>query len=150
MLKIFKNIILCSIAVFLLIPPVFAEVVAPALQYLREDYPSAFLSKEDYHLKLNTTRRYKLRCSDAITAIAIGDPENLKAFENNEPDEEKMLYELANPNDVIIKTKYETYTYMQIYTNSPNPITVLLSINSKNEVPPLIHFGDCTMFEDVI
>ncbi len=39
---------------------------------------------------------------------------------------------------------------MQIYTNSPNPITVLLSINSKNEVPPLIHFGDCTMFEDVI
>ena len=61
-----------------------------------------------------------------------------------------MLYELANPNDVIIKTKYETYTYMQIYTNSPNPITVLLSINSKNEVPPLIHFGDCTMFEDVI
>ena len=145
----FKNFLILLICFFTTVP-VFAEVSAPALQYLKEDYPSAFLSKEDYHIKLNTARRYKLRCSDAITAIAIGDPENLKAFENNEPDEEKMLYELANPNDVIIKTKYETYTYMQIYTNSPNPITVLLSINSKNEVPPLIHFGDCTMFEDVI
>ena len=91
-----------------------------------------------------------MRCSDKITAIAIGDTENLKAYENNEPDEEKMLYELANPNDIIIRTKYETYTYMQIYTNTKNPITVMLSINSKNEVPPLIRFGNCTMFEDVI
>lgn len=143
--KIFLILILCIISI-----PSFAEVVAPALQYLREDYPSAFLSKDDFHLKLNTTRRYKLRCSDKITAIAIGDTENLKAYENNEPDEEKMLYELANPNDIIIRTKYETYTYMQIYTNTKNPITVMLSINSKNEVPPLIRFGNCTMFEDVI
>lgn len=132
------------------IMPSYADVVAPALQYLREDYPSAFLSKEDFHLKLNTTRRYKLRCPGEIKAVAIGDTENLKAFENDEPEEEKMLYELSGLQDVIIKTKYETYTYMQIYTNTINPITVLLSINSKNEVPPLIKFGDCTMFEDVI
>ncbi len=145
----FKNFLILLICFFTTVP-VFAEVSAPALQYLKEDYPSAFLSKEDYHIKLNTTRRYKLRCTDKIEAVAIGDTENLKAFENDEPDEEKMLYELANSNDVIIRTKYETYTYMQIYTNSINPITVMLSINSKNEVPPLIRFGSCTMFEDVI
>ncbi len=149
-----KTFIIFVISVFSLpvyfAAPSYADVVAPALQYLREDYHSAFLSKEDFHLKLNTTRRYKLRCAGEITAVAIGDTENLKAFENDEPDEEKMLYELSGLQDVIIKTKYETYTYMQIYTDAVNPVTVLLSINSKNEVPPLIKFGDCTMFEDVI
>lgn len=144
-----KNFLILFIC-FLITVPVFAEVSAPALQYLKEDYPSAFLTKKDYHIKLNTTRRYKLRCSGEIKAVAIGDTENLKAFENNEPDEEKMLYELINLNDIIIKTKQETYTYMQIYTDSLNPITVLLSINSKNKVPPLIRFGNCTMFEDII
>ena len=143
-----KNITILLICLIFGGIPVYADVIAPALQYLREDYPSAFLSNEDYHLKLNTTRRYKLRCTDEITAIATGDTENLKAFENDEPDEEKMLYDL-NTKDVNIKTKYETYTYMQIYTNTINPITVLLSINSKNEVPPLMKFGDCTMFEDI-
>jgi len=150
MFKIFKNLILCLTALYFITAPSSAEVVAPALQYMREDYPAAFLSKEDYHLKLNTTRRYKLRCSEEITAFVTGDPENLKAFENDEPDDEKMFYELVHPKDVIIKTKHETYTYMQIFTNTSNIITVLLSINSKNEVPPLINFGSCTMFEDVI
>lgn len=145
--KMFKKALI--IFLFCAAVPSYAEVTAPALQYLREDYPSAFLSKEDYHVKLNTQRRYKLRCTDQITAVAIGDTENLKAFENDEPDEEKMLYEVTN-SDVIIRTKRETYTYMQIYTGSINPVTVLLSINSKNEVPPLIRFGNCTMFEDVI
>ncbi len=145
--KIFLIILIC---LFIAAMPSNADVIAPALQYLREDYPAAFLSNEDYHLKLNTTRRYKLRCSSEIKAVAIGDTENLKAFENDEPDEEKMLYELVNTKDVIIKTKHETYTYMQIYTDTMNPITVLLSINSKNEVPPLIRFAGCTMYEDVI
>ena len=58
-----------------------SKVVAPALQYLREDYPAAFLSKDDYSIKLNTLRRYKLRCEDEISAIAIGDIENVKAKE---------------------------------------------------------------------
>lgn len=126
------------------------RVVAPALQYLREDYPSAFLSKEDYSIKLNTTTRYKLRCSDEITAVAVGDSANIIVKENDEPDEEKMLYELAAPKDVIVKTRYETYSYMQIYTeNSDIPTTVLLSINSKNDVPSLITFGNCSMYEDL-
>lgn len=127
-----------------------AEVVAPALQYLREDYPSAFLKSDDYSIKLNTTRRYKLRCESDISAIAIGDTENLKAKENPEIAEEKMLYEIIAPKDVIIKTKHETYTYMQIYTTENEaPITVLLSINKKNEVPNLIQFGPCTIFEEI-
>lgn len=145
--KKFLILLICSFFAF---APCGAEVIAPALQYLREDYPSAFLSQEDYHIKLNTTRRYKLRCQGQITAVAIGDTENLKAFENDEPDEEKMLYEIMNANDIIIKTRRETYTYMQIYTDTINPVTVLVSINAKNEVPPLIRFGGCTMFEDVI
>lgn len=128
--------------------PAGAEIIAPALQYLREDYPSAFLTKEDYNVKLNTTTKYKLRCSGDIYAIAIGDKENLKAEENTEEESEKMLYEMTLPKDVIIKTKYETYTYMQIYTDNKDlPITVILSINSKNKVPNLINFGDCTMYE---
>ena len=129
------------------IPP---RVVAPALQYLREDYPSAFLSKDDYSIKLNTTTRYKLRCSDEITAVAVGDSVNLIVKENDEPDEEKMLYELAAPKDIIVKTKYETYSYMQIYTESSDlPVTVLLSVNSKNDVPSLIKLGSCSMYEDL-
>ncbi len=125
------------------------EVVAPALQYLREDYPAAFLSKDDYSIKLNSQRKYKLRCSKTISAVAIGDIENVKAEENNEADEEKMLYELAAPKDIIVKTRQETYTYMQIFTDSNRPTTVMMSINAKNEVPSLITFGDCTMFEDI-
>lgn len=142
--KIF--IIMCSM---LLIAPVGAEVVAPALQYLREDYPSAFLKEDDYSIKLNTQRRYRLRCESEITAVGIGDKENLKVKENTEEENDKMLYELANTRDILVKTRYETYTYMQIYTEkSAEPITVMLSINPKNEVPNLITFGGCTMFED--
>lgn len=127
-----------------------AEVIAPALQYSREDYPSAFLTKDDYSIKLNTRRRYKLRCEDTITAVGIGDTENLFAYENNEEAEEKMLYEISVPKDIIIKTKFETYTYMQIYVEGQDlPVTVMLSINAKNKVPDLIRFGKCTMFEDV-
>ena len=129
-----RKILILLISSFFAFAPCGAEVIAPALQYLREDYPSAFLSQEDYHIKLNTTRRYKLRCQGQITAVAIGDIENLKAFAN----------------DIIIKTRRETYTYMQIYTDTVIPVTVLVSINAKNEVPPLIRFGGCTMFEDVI
>lgn len=130
--------------------PCGAEVVAPALQYLREDYPAAFINKDDYSIKLNTTTRYKLRCESEITAVGIGDTENLFARENDEEAEEKMLYELSAVKDIIIKTKYETYTYMQIYTaNSDEPVTVMLSINSKNDVPNLIQFGGCTMFEEI-
>lgn len=125
------------------------ELVAPALQYLREDYPAAFLSKDDYSIKLNSQRRYKLRCSKTISAVAIGDIENVKAEENNEADEEKMLYELSVPKDIIIKTRQETYTYMQIFTDSNRPATVMMSVNAKNEVPSLITFGECTMFEDI-
>ena len=124
-------------------------VVAPALQYLREDYPAAFLSKDDYSIKLNTSRRYKLRCEDEISAIAIGDIEDVKAEENEETNEEKMLYELAAPKDIIVKTRQETYTYMQIFTDDKKPTTVMMSINAKNEVPSLIKFGQCTMFEDI-
>lgn len=125
------------------------KIIAPALQYMREDYPSAFLLKDDYSIKLNTARKYKLRCSKNISAVAIGDIENVKASENDETDEEKMLYELAAPKDIIIKTRQETYTYMQIYTDEEKPVTVMMSINCKNEVPSLIRFGDCTMFEDI-
>ncbi len=126
-----------------------SKVIAPALQYLREDYPAAFLSKDDYSIKLNTLRRYKLRCEDEISAIAIGDIENVKANENEEANEDKMLYELAAPKDIIVKTRQETYTYMQIFTDDKKPVTVLMSINAKNEVPSLIKFGQCTMFEDI-
>ena len=147
------KVFLIILAICLISPltaTVKAEVVAPALQYLREDYPSAFLKSDDYSIKLNTTRRYKLRCESDITAIAIGDRENLKAKENPELAEEKMLYELIAPRDVIIKTKHQAYTYMQIYTvDSETPITVLLSINKKNVVPNLITFGNCTMFEEI-
>lgn len=133
------------------IPPEKTEekIIAPALQYLREDYPSAFLLKDDYSIKLNTTRKYKLRCSKDISAVAIGDIENVKASENDEADEEKMLYELAAPKDIIIRTRQETYTYMQIYTDEEKPVTVMMSVNCKNEVPSLIRFGECTMFEDI-
>lgn len=126
-----------------------SEVIAPALQYLREDYPAAFLSKNDYSIKLNTLKRYKLRCEEEINAVAIGDIENIKAEENKEAKEEKMLYELAAPKDIIVKTRQETYTYMQIYTSDEKPTTVMISINNKNEVPNLIKFGQCTMFEDI-
>ncbi len=144
----FKKIVF--ILLICLILPVQGEVVAPALQYLREDYPSAFLKTDDYSIKLNTTRRYKLRCESEITAVAIGDNENLKITENPEDNEEKMLYELAAIKDVIVKTRYETYTYMQIYTEDrAEPVTVMLSINSKNKVPNLITFGPCTMFEEI-
>lgn len=133
-----------------LILPANSEVVAPALQYLREDYPAAFLKQDDYSIKLNTTRRYKLRCESEITAVGIGDNENLKVTENPEEDDEKMLYELAAVKDVIVRTRYETYTYMQIYTEErAEPITVMLSINAKNKVPNLINFGGCTMFEEI-
>ncbi len=129
--------------------PATKEVIAPALQYLREDYPAAFLSKDDYSIKLNTQRKYKLRCSKTISAVAIGDVENIKAEENDEADEERMLYELAAPKDIIIKTRQKTYTYMQIFTDSNKPVTVMMSVNAKNNVPGLITFGECTMFEDI-
>jgi len=129
--------------------PASKEVIAPALQYLREDYPAAFLSKDDYSIKLNTQRKYKLRCSETISAVALGDVENIKAEENDEADEEKMLYELAAPKDIIIRTRQETYTYMQIYMDSNKPVTVMMSVNAKNKVPGLITFGECTMFEDI-
>ena len=73
----------------------------------------------------------------------------MKAEENTEANEEKMLYELSAPKDIIVKTRQETYTYMQIFTDSNRPTTVMMSINAKNEVPDLITFGDCTMFEDI-
>lgn len=145
---IFLILFVCLIAP-LLLAAANAEVIAPALQYSRKDYPAAFLTKDDYSIQLNTKRRYRLRCEDTITAVGIGDTDNLSAFENDEENEEKMLYEHSVPKDVIIKTKYETYTYMQIYSGeSETPVTVMLSINARHKVPNLIRFGKCTMFED--
>jgi len=135
---------------FCLMQDVRSEVIAPALQYMREDYPAAFLSSDDYSIKLNTKRRYKLRCSGGITGVAVGDGENLKVFqEDNEEDDDKMLFEIAQGSDIVVKTKYETYTYMQIFTSGDKPVTVILSINPKNEVENLIKFGPCTMYEDI-
>ncbi len=59
-----------------------------------------------------------------------------------------MLYELAAPKDIIVKSKTgNIHTYMQIFTDDKKPVTVLVSINAlKAEVPSLIKFGQCTMF----
>lgn len=125
-----------------------SEVVAPAIQYLRSDYPAAFLTNLDYTAKIQEHAKYRLKCSSSITGVAIGDKENVRVIPRTEEDEEEMLlWEQAGPNDVTIKTRKETYTYIQIFKEEGSPIAAFLHINRKNEVPNVVQIGDCTLVE---
>lgn len=124
-----------------------AEVVAPALQYLRADYPAAFVQKSDFSVKLKPHSRYKLRCSSDITSVNFGDKENLRFYTTEDEDSERPLWELMSPRDVTIKTRYETYSYIEIFKAEGMPATIMVSVNKRNTVPENISIGECTITE---
>ena len=119
-------------------PKILPEhVMAPAVQFNLKDYKDYFKKSSDLKLNLQSKNEYVLTCESDILGINWGDVENIKIYdyknENNENDMKKA----------IIKTKYETYSYIRLYKATGEILNLLVSVNPAFEVENKISLGLC-------
>ncbi len=125
---------------FIFCPPAFSnEVLAPALQFSLDEYKEYFKSPNDFKLNLKTLTDYKISCEDEISGVEWGDTENIKMSEiRNEYTNELDM------NNLVIKLKYQTYSYIRLYMSTWEVINIILTINPVFE-PKLETIGTCTI-----
>lgn len=112
------------------------DVLAPAVQFNLEDYKDYFKKSTDYKLEVSSRANYKITCDNEIIGVEWGDYDNVKMLD----------YKNKNKNDlksVIMKLKYETYTYIRLYQSTGEILNVMLNVNAGFEKDKTTNLGLC-------
>ncbi len=112
------------ILLFFALPARAGEVLAPALQFDINDYKDYFKKSTDYKVNLKSRYDYKITCDSDIIGVEWGDSENIKMFDIK--DESGDIIDMKS---VILKIKYETYTYIRLYKYSKEIVNLIVSVN---------------------
>lgn len=112
-----------------------AEVLAPALQFDIKKYRNYFKKSTDYKANLKTRSTYKITCDADIIGVTYGDTENVNMF-----DIKNEYSENIDMKSVVLKIKFETYTYIRLYKSTREIVNIVLNANplfSEDENTPL-------------
>ncbi len=136
-----KKIFLLALIFFI---PVCAsyprEVLAPAAQFDLEKYKNYFLKTTDFKINLKSLSDYKITCTSDIIGIVWGDKENIKIY-----DEKNALGEIKDMRSTVIKTKYETYSYIRLYKSSREIVNLIVGVSPMFEENQNIVLGLCKL-----
>lgn len=114
------------------------SVMAPAVQFNSEDYKDYFKKTTDFKVNLKTFSDYKITCDKEIIGINWGDIENIKIY-----DEKNENNEVLDMKSTVLKTRYETYTYVRLYKATGEIVNIVLGTNSNFEENQKINLGLC-------
>ena len=117
-----------------------SEVLAPAVQFDTENYKNYFSKTTDYKVNVKSRSDYIITCDSDIIGVIWGDTENIKMY-----DIENDFGEIADMKSVIMKTKYETYTYVRLYKYSKEIVNLILSVNPVYPADGEISLGLCKL-----
>ena len=116
------------------------EVLAPAVQFDIENYKNYFQKTTDYKVNIKSRSDYIITCDSDIIGVIWGDTENIKMY-----DIKNDFGEIADMKSVIMKTKYETYTYVRLYKYSKEIVNLILSVNPVYPADGEISLGLCKL-----
>lgn len=100
------------------------ECLAPALQLNLPEYKEYFIKPSDFIVKLKTFSDYKISCESDILGINYGDTDNLRFIDNKND-----IGEIEDMKSVILKTRYETYTYIRLFKSTKEIVNLMLLVN---------------------
>lgn len=130
-----------SFLIFLITTNVFArEVLAPAAQFDPVPYKNYFKKSLDYKVNLKSLSDYKITCNADIIGIVWGDKENIQIY-----DEKNEQNEIIDMKSTVIKTKYQTYSYIRLYKISKEIVNLAVNINPTFEDKENIYLGTCKL-----
>lgn len=120
-----KKLLIISIILFSMMTSVYAkEVLAPALQFDIKKYKKYFKKSTDYKANLKTRSDYIITCDADIIGVTFGDVENIKMF-----DIKNEYNENIDMKSVVLKTKYEAYSYIRLYKSTREIVNITLNTN---------------------
>lgn len=135
-----KKIFLALILFLNFAPALSKEVLAPAVQFDLNDYKNYFLKTTDYHLYLKSRSDYKITCDSDIIGVVWGDVDNIKMFDIKDD-----FGEIADMKSVIVKIKYETYSYIRLYKQSKEIVNLIVNVNPMFDNSKNITLGLCEL-----
>lgn len=116
------------------------DVLAPASQFDLEKYKNYFVKSTDYKINLKSLSDYKITCTSDIIGIVWGDKENIKIY-----DEKNDAGEIIDMKSTVIKTKYQTYSYIRLYKMSREIVNLIVGVSPMFEENQNIVLGLCKL-----
>ena len=106
--------------------PAFSKKKKPAVEktYPEVSAPAVQFELQDYKVKLKSRSDYIVTCESEVIGLKWGDVENIALFDSKDP--------ITDKNDLksfIIKTKFQTYSYIRIYKYNGEIVNVIVSVN---------------------
>ena len=100
------------------------EVLSPAVQFNINEYKDYFKKTTDYKIDLKSRCNYSITCDADIIGVVWGDTDNIKMF-----DIKNEAGGIIDMRSVILKIKYETYTFIRLYKSTKEIVNILVSAN---------------------
>ncbi len=113
------------------------NILVPAIQLNLNDYKNYFKKSIDYKVNLRSLSDYKITCNADIVGVKWGDIDNIGMFDI------KNEYDVLNMKSLIMKLKYETYTYVRLYQSSGEITNIILSVSPMFRGDMNINLGLC-------
>lgn len=135
-----KFVLLITVVLISICASYAREVLAPAAQFDLEKYKNYFVKSTDFKINLKSLSDYKITCTADIIGIVWGDKENIKIY-----DEKNEAGEIIDMKSTVIKTRYETYSYIRLYKSSREIVNLIVGVSPMFEENPNIVLGLCKL-----
>lgn len=121
--------------------PLPKNVMAPALQFNKNDYQRYFKNQTIYAIEMKTKSQYKITCNDDIIGVNWDDIDNIHMYDIKDKNGD-----IIDMKTVFIKTKNESYSYIMLYKESGEIMNIKAVVNPVVNAEKEANLGLCRLY----